>query len=426
NFSSPGVYPLFIRKQHDALADRRLDLMIDRKLSTDADSVFRTESVSNRVPFAVDAIPERLEKKSNDSSESAQQVSLPIIINGRIDKPGDWDVFRFEGRAGQEVFAEVRARRLGSPLDSVLRLTDATGKQLAINDDHEDEGAGLVTHHADSLLSVTLPADGSYFVHLGDIQQHGGAEYAYRLRIGPPRRDFELRIVPSSINVRGGGTVPLAVHALRRDGFSGDIDLAFGDAPRDFKLAGARIPAGQDQVRLTLTVPPARKKRMLTLSMIGWATIDSRQVTRPVVPAENMMQAFVYWHLVPVDELKAVVSPGSAMKTPITILSDLPVKIPAGGTAMLRISLPSGRGSDKLHLELDDPPDGIAIESESRAGHGMEVVLKCDAAKVKAGLKGNLIVNAFAIKSEKTPQRRTRPTPLGMLPAIPFEIVAAD
>ncbi|MHC4166880.1 MAG: hypothetical protein ACYSWQ_07980, partial [Planctomycetota bacterium] len=284
----------------------------------------------------------------------------------------------------------------------------------------------LVTHHADSLLSVTLPADGSYFVHLGDIQQHGGAEYAYRLRIGPPRRDFELRIVPSSINVRGGGTVPLAVHALRRDGFSGDIDLAFGDAPRDFKLAGARIPAGQDQVRLTLTVPPARKKRMLTLSMIGWATIDSRQVTRPVVPAENMMQAFVYWHLVPVDELKAVVSPGSAMKTPITILSDLPVKIPAGGTAMLRISLPSGRGSDKLHLELDDPPDGIAIESESRAGHGMEVVLKCDAAKVKAGLKGNLIVNAFAIKSEKTPQRRTRPTPLGMLPAIPFEIVAAD
>ncbi|MHC4170884.1 MAG: PPC domain-containing protein, partial [Planctomycetota bacterium] len=185
NFSSPGVYPLFIRKQHDALADRRLDLMIDRKLSTDADSVFRTESVSNRVPFAVDATAECLEKKSNDSPESAQQVSLPIIVNGRIEEPGDWDVFRFEGRAGQEVFAEVRARRLGSPLDSVLRLTDATGKQLAINDDHEDEGAGLVTHHADSLLSVTLPADGSYFVHLGDIQQHGGAEYAYRLRIGP-------------------------------------------------------------------------------------------------------------------------------------------------------------------------------------------------------------------------------------------------
>ncbi len=231
--------------------------MIDRQLSTDAASVFRTESVSNRVPFAVDTLAECLEKKANDSPASPQHISLPIIVNGRIDEPGDWDVFRFEGRADQTIFAEVRARRLDSPLDSVLRFTDATGKQLAFNDDHEDEGAGLVTHHADSLLSVTLSADETYFIHLGDIQQHGGAEYAYRLWIGPARPDFELRIVPSSINIRGGGTVPLAVHVLRRDGFSGDIAIAFDKAPRGFKLAGARVPAGQDQVRLTLTVSPA-------------------------------------------------------------------------------------------------------------------------------------------------------------------------
>ena len=38
--------------------------------------------------------------------------------------------------------AEVYARRLDSPLDSVLKLTDAAGKQLAFNDDHEDKGAG--------------------------------------------------------------------------------------------------------------------------------------------------------------------------------------------------------------------------------------------------------------------------------------------
>lgn len=430
DFSSPGIHPLFVRKRHEALAERRLDLMIDRQLSTDADSVFRTESVSNRVPFAVDTLAECLEKEGNDSPGSAQRVSLPIIVNGRIDKPGDWDVFSFEGRAGQTIFAEIRARRLGSPLDSVLRLTDATGKQLAFNDDHEDEGAGLVTHHADSLLSVTLPAGGTHFVHLGDIQRHGGAEYAYRLRIGPPRRDFELRIVPSSINVRGGGTVPLTVHALRRDGFSGEIALAFDKGPHGFKLAGARIPAGQDMVRLTLTVGPTTKKKSVTLSLTGRATIDGRQIVRPVVPAENMMQAFVYWHLVPVDELKAVVSPGTAMKTPVTALGKLPARIPAGGTATIRFSVPSGRGFDKLHLELDEPPEGIEIESESSGRREMEIVLKCDAAKIKPGLKGNLIINAFAVKSqdasEQTPRPRGRPTPLGMLPAIPFEIVAAN
>ena len=428
--SAPGVYPIFVRKQHDTLSERKLDLLIDGGLTTDAASVSSTESVSNRVPFAIDTLPECLEQEPNDSRESPQQVSLPIIVNGRIDAPGDWDVFRFDGRAGQVVFAEVRARRLGSPLDSVLRLTDATGKQLAFNDEHEDPGAGLVTHHADSMLRVDLPADGTYFIHLGDIQQHGGAEYAYRLRISPPRADFELRIVPSSINIRGGGTVALAVHTQRRDGFSGEIALALKNAPRGFKLHGAQIPDGQDQVRLTLSAPPMTKKRMVTLALEGRATIDGHEIVRPVVPAENMMQAFIYWHLVPVNELKAVVSAGAGTNTTVRILDELPIRIPAGGTASVRMRVPIGRTFDKVHLELDEPPEGIAIEKETSDRQGTEIVLKCDAEKVKPNLKGNLIVNAFAIRSEgpskAKPRPRGRPTPLGMLPAIPFEIISAD
>ena len=36
--------------------------------------------------------------------------------------------------------AEVTARRLDSPLDSILRLTNATGKELAVNDDYRGQG----------------------------------------------------------------------------------------------------------------------------------------------------------------------------------------------------------------------------------------------------------------------------------------------
>jgi len=104
---------------------------------------------------------------------------LPIIINGRINQPGDMDVFRFDGRAGEQIVAEVYARRLDSPLDSVLILTDVTGKQLAFNDDYEDTGSGLNTHYADSYLAVTLPATGAYFVHIGDTQHGGGEAYGY-------------------------------------------------------------------------------------------------------------------------------------------------------------------------------------------------------------------------------------------------------
>jgi len=78
-------------------------------------------------------------------------------VNGRIDQPGDVDVFSFEGRAGTEIVAEVMARRLNSPLDSVLRLTDTTGKQIAFNDDFEDKGAGLETHHAIPIFASHSP-----------------------------------------------------------------------------------------------------------------------------------------------------------------------------------------------------------------------------------------------------------------------------
>ncbi len=393
-------------------------------------SVRKGRWISNPVPFAWDSLPECLEKEPNDSPAAAQRVSLPVIVNGRIDRPGDWDVFSFEGRAGQPIVAEVLARRLDSPLDSVLKLTDAAGKQLAFNDDHEDKGCGLNTHHADSWLSARLPADGTYYLYLGDAQQKGGPEYAYRLRISPPRPDFELRIAPSSINgFRGTASVPLAVYALRKDGFAGEIELRLKDAPAGFALCGGRVPADQEKTRLTLTVPATSLQDPLNLSLEGRATIEGREVVRPAVPAEDMMQAFAYRHLVPAKELKVAVWTRRVSGPEISVRGKTPVQIPAGGTVRVQVGVSPGTDSlsDRFRFELDEPPAGIAVQKITPAGEGVEIVLQADAAKVKPGLKGNLIVNAFAADArslEKAKLRPNRPrTPIGMLPAIPFEVV---
>ena len=396
----PGVYPLSVRKE---------------------------EWASNRVPFAIDTLPECLEREPNNQPAGAQPVTLPVIVNGRMDRSDDWDVFRFEGRAGSEIVAEVQARRLDSPLDSVLKLTDSAGKPLAFNDDHEDKGAGLTTHQADSWLCARLPADGTYYLHLGDAQHKGGAEYAYRLRISPPQPDYALRAVPSSVNVRGGATIPITVYALRKDGFSGEIALVLKDAPKGFTLSGARVPANQDQVRVTLTVPAMPSKEPLSLSLEGRATIQGREVSRPAVPAEDMMQAFAYRHLVPAQEMKVTVSARNMARSPVKILGETPVKIPAGGTARVQVETPTAGFLDRVQLELSEPPEGIAIKSVSAVREGAEIVLQCDAAKAKPGLQGNLIVNAFAAIPASSgtgkAQGNQRRAPLGSLPAIPFEIV---
>ena len=171
-----------------------------------------------------------------------------MIVNGRIDRPGDTDVFRFEGKAGQEIVAEVYARRLDSPLDSLLTLTDAAGQQLAFNDDFEDKGAGLITHQADSYLRATLPADGTYYLRIWPTRSIRAARsMRYRLRISPPQARFRVcgSCLPAWSTRLTGTIVPITVYALRRDGFDGEIALALKDAPPGFTLSGGRVPAGR-------------------------------------------------------------------------------------------------------------------------------------------------------------------------------------
>jgi len=383
------------------------------------------ERLANRVLVAADTLPECFEKEPNNDAAGAQPVALPIIINGRIDQPGDMDVFRFDGKAGDRIVAEVHARRLDSPLDSVLIFTDAAGKQLAFNDDHEDKGSGLNTHHADSYLAFTLPATGPCFVHIGDTQQGGGAAYSYRLRISSPHPDFELRATPSGLNVRGGASVPLTVHALRKDGFSGGIEVRLKDAPAGFTLTGARVPENQDKVRFTLNAPPVSVTAPIHLE--GRATIEGREVVRPATAADDMMQAFAYRHLVPAQEQKVTVvgrfRPGDAAR----ILTATPVRIPAGGSARVQVSMPAGPMLTKIEYELSEPPDGIMIKAVTAVSGSTEIELQTDAAKVKSGMKGNLIVTASAQPppnpTGEAPAGAARRIPLGALPAIPFEIV---
>ena len=265
-------------------------------------------SFYNTVPFAVDDLPECFEREPNDSRDTAQTVTLPIIINGHIGKPAEQDVYKFEVRAGQQVVGEVNARRLDSPLDSLIRVTDKDGKQLAFNDDFEDKGAGLETHHADSHLIATLPAAGTYFVHITDTQGQGGPDYAYRLRISEPRPDFALRVVPSSIDLRAGKSAPLEVYALRRDGFTNAIDLTLKDAPKGFYLSGGRIAENQDKAKVTLNAPGQSSGKPVNLALEGHATVDGHSLEHNAIPAQDMMQAFLYRHLAPAKELLVMVS----------------------------------------------------------------------------------------------------------------------
>jgi hypothetical protein len=361
---------------------------------------------------------------------------LPQWIGGRISEPGDTDVFEFFGSANEEVVVEVQARSLGSPLDSLVRLSNAAGDVLAWNDDYSDKSGhlhrdmGLLTHHADSYLQATLPGDGTYFVSIGDAQRHGSDAHTYRLRVSERQPDFALRIVPSSIALRPGISAPLDVHVLRRDGFDGEIELRLAKAPVGLLLSGGRIPAGLDRTRVTLTAPRQPLPQAVEVRLEGRAVIDGQVAVRPGVPAEDVMQAFLYRHLVPTQELLLSVTAGWPRLPPIDRAGGTPVLIPSGGQAVVRFRIPGRRATEGIQLELVDAPPGLSLADVTLTPQGLAVVIRVTEDGPQIGYEDNLIVAAAVerpVRQQQAAQghepQKTRMVPLGVLPAIPFRIV---
>jgi hypothetical protein len=92
---------------------------------------------------------------------------------------------------------------------------------------------------------------------------------------------------------------------------------------------------------------------------------------------------------------------------------------------VVRIDAPARAFAGQLRLELSDAPEGISLGQITPAREGTEITLRADAAKIKPGAKGNLIVKATAGRGAppgkaKGPANRQ---PTATLPAIPFEIV---
>ncbi len=329
--------------------------------------------ISNPRWFDRDILPETFDREPNNATGQAQRVSLPVIINGRIGRSGDWDVFQFSGKSNDTVVAEVLARRLESPLDSVVKVTDAAGNLVAFNDDCEDLEAGVITHHADSCLTLRLPADGTYYVHLGDTARNGGEEFGYRLRLSPPRPDFALRVVPSSVSLRSKGNVTVNVHVIRKDGFTGPIQLALKDPPDGFSASPVSLTGTQTVARLNLRTTLPETEKPVNLTVTGTARIQGREVTREAVPAEDRMQAFLWRHLVPAADFKVLVynpnyqpppkrvpppPPAPAEPKPVLVAANASAEKPkfskqqvAGRLRQLKLLYEEGLLTDEFHAE---------------------------------------------------------------------------
>ena len=153
---------------------------------------------ANPILLDLDDLPEMTESEPNNQPAQANKATLPAMLNGRIEAPGDVDWWSFTAHKGESLRLGLRAQQLGSPLQGVLTVCDAQGKELT----HEEAAAGQL----DPVMTFTPPADGLYCVRVADrFPTRGGPEFAYRLRIAPATVGFHLQLTADVLTLPAAG-----------------------------------------------------------------------------------------------------------------------------------------------------------------------------------------------------------------------------
>ena len=412
--SQDGVYTLLIK---DAVYRGRWDFVYRAYVLDEAGAALQFPAGSRLgVPIAqANGTP------AGTGETSGRPGALPELgydapVMGAIAVPGELDRWRFTGKAGEAVAARIAARQAGSPLDSTLRLADASGKQLALNDDFADPRLGLSAHHADSRILAILPSDGAYFLEVADASRRGGAEYRYSLFLEKPAPGFSLTSTRSALNILPGSSAELEVRALRLDGWEGPIAVELDGAPAGFALSGAIIPVGADRIRLTIASPVKALPIPIALRLRGRATVAGETRIEPLRPADLRMQAFGNTHLVPAEEFLVASVRGQNLAPRLKEGETYSARIAAGSRTIIEIPLKE-KPQRPLIAELVEPPPGIRLEGCIVEEGKLILRIAADAGTAKR--EENLIVGLSAEEPPKdnTPQAPRR-VPLGTLPAI--------
>lgn len=144
--------------------------------------------LSNRRTFVVSTIPHFTETEPNGGNDvpkwvetdgvktsAAQEVTLPVTINGQSTDGPDVDWYRFTGVAGQRILLDGHSKRIDSRMDLAITLFTEAGTII---------GESKAAEADDALVDVTLPANGVYFVKVHDAFFAQGPGYVYQITIG--------------------------------------------------------------------------------------------------------------------------------------------------------------------------------------------------------------------------------------------------
>lgn len=181
-------------------------------------------------------------------------ASLPVAINGILEKPGDTDTFRLRVKKGTRYRVRVYSADIGSPLDPEFRIQPVEPKGKigpvelsALDADLRNDRDTFYYHggnHPDPSVIWETKNDGEYLLVVQDTVGFGTPTGVYRIEIDSPPETIHFRMGEGYGEVMGGIVVPqggrqsVVVQLREAQGtrYAGPMDLVADGLPKGVRL----------------------------------------------------------------------------------------------------------------------------------------------------------------------------------------------
>jgi hypothetical protein len=427
--------------------------------------------------FAVGDVPEFVEQEPNDDALQANRVDWPVTINGRIDYEADRDFFRFHAAAGSKLSVRVLAQELGSPLDSIVTISDSNATELLSADDRQPAPrepplvrALVASPPIDDVLAEFIaPADGDYVVTIEDRFGFGGPAHGYRLELAPAQPDFELLVQPGTatqanpnvaqqqqqqqqqvltefagvgtgaLSLDRGGSGSLVVRAFRSN-YAGPIVLSVEDLPPGVQASPAVIAGGQNDASITFTADFDAASAASFVRIVGTGQPaeqvgDSGKADRDDSPEQSSLVRTAVQPVVtsalPIHgavqrELGVVALGISQQGAELALRGSLQTPLVPGGTSTLRLSVKRREGyTGDVAIAVQNLPTGLTAMAAAVAVDRDEADVPLAAnLELTPGRHLLLVEGKLTAAGKNEPITATFPVSFEVLPLIALELTA--
>ena len=438
-FSPPGAKEgesLNVKLAGHNLSQKRVRLFTGGKNSTLCQEALTEGAFAlPALRFDLSEEADEAEKEPNDTSETAQALELPCVVSGDLAAEGGRDLYRFSGKKGDELYVDVRAQALGSPLKPRITVRSSSGAVVAGGVFDTNATVRAAVCGRDPSVPLTLPQEGAYEVEVADLEGRSGEGLVYRLRIGPPQPDFRLWMTPTSLNIPSDGSGLVTLHLNRIHGFSGEVRVGLDFPPLSIACEGGVIPAGASMIKMTVSTEGVRYPRtVFGLSLTGSAQITGQEVRRMALPmafyraSGGLLESSAYGELAakvgsgvrglrvdPLGKGGVPVDP----RIPMPVAFSAPVQVGVKEPVRLNVlSATMATHLGGLYVPMVVwPPRGFTVtgvqptNKQERAG----VLLKADATIMKPGETGQFILGCYT-------KGDTNRTVIAVTQSVPFVV----